>query len=148
MGYNATAAAGVANAQIYALNSLTGVATVAGPSGRLELGTGSIGFDLNPTVDRIRVAAANRANYRLNPNDGTISATDGTPSIGAAAYGNSLMGASTTSGTTRYDYDALLNTLNSQLPPNDGWPAGRYAPGRIAGALGPTPLYHFGRGWS
>ena len=128
LGYNATAATGVANAQVYALNSLTGVATAAGPAVRLELGTGSIGFDFNPTVDRIRVVAANRANYRLNPNDGTISATDGTltyatgtatPTIGAAAYTNSFMG-NTTSGTTLYDYDELLNTLNTQLPPNDG----------------------------
>ncbi|MEJ7659993.1 MAG: DUF4394 domain-containing protein [Hymenobacter sp.] len=30
------------------------------------------------------------------------------------------MGASATSGTTLYDYDELLNTLNTQLPPNDG----------------------------
>lgn len=69
--------------------------------------------------------ASNRANYRLNPNDGTISATDGTPSIGAAAYTNSFVGASTTSATTLYDYDELLNTLNTQLPPNDGWMASR-----------------------
>jgi len=150
MGYNATAAAGVANARIYALNSLTGGATVAGPAVRLELDTGSIGFDLNPTVDRIRVVAGNRANYRLNPTDGTLTYATGTstPSIGAAAYTNSFMGASITSGTTLYDYDELLNTLNTQLPPNNGWPAGRYAPGRVAGAPGPTPLYHFGRGWS
>lgn len=129
LGYNAAAATGVANAQIYALNSLTGVATAAGPAVRLELGTGSIGFDFNPTVDRLRVVAGNRANYRLNPNDGTIAATDGTlayatgpttPSIGAAAYTNSFMGATATSGTTLYDYDELLNTLNTQLPPNDG----------------------------
>ncbi|WP_223651512.1 DUF4394 domain-containing protein [Hymenobacter psoromatis] len=127
LGYNAAAVTGVANAQVYALNSLTGVATPAGPAVRLELGTGSIGFDFNPTVDRIRVVAANRANYRLNPNDGTIAATDGTltyatgtPSIGAAAYTNSFMGATATSGTTLYDYDELLNTLNTQLPPNDG----------------------------
>ncbi len=129
LGYNAAAATGVANAQIYAINSLTGVATAAGPAVRLELGTGSIGFDFNPTVDRLRVVGANRANYRLNPNDGTIAATDGnlayatgtaTPSIGAAAYTNSFMGATATSGTTLYDYDELLNTLNTQLPPNDG----------------------------
>lgn len=127
LGYNAAAATGVANAQVYAINSLTGVATAAGPAVRLELGTGSIGFDFNPTVDRIRVVGANRANYRLNPTDGTISATDGqlayasgTPSIGAVAYTNSFMGANATSGTTLYDYDELLNTLNTQAPPNDG----------------------------
>ena len=114
MGYNAIAAVGVANAQIYDLNSLTGVATAAGPAVRLELGTGSIGFDFNPTVDRIRVVAGNRANYRLNPNDGTIAATDGTlayatgtatPSIGrrptpTASWGPQLRRALRSTTTT------------------------------------------------
>ncbi|GAB3636968.1 hypothetical protein GCM10027422_25580 [Hymenobacter arcticus] len=129
LGYNSAAAAGVANAQIYTLNGASGVAVPVSAAIRLELGTGSIGFDFNPTVDRIRVVGANRTNYRLNPIDGTIAATDGqlayatgtaTPSIGAAAYTNSFMGATATSGTTLYDYDELLNTLNTQLPPNDG----------------------------
>jgi hypothetical protein len=129
LGYNAAAATGVANAQIYTLNGASGIAAPVGAAIRLELGTGSIGFDFNPTVDRIRVVGANRTNYRLNPIDGTIAATDGqltyatgtaTPSIGAAAYTNSFMGATATSGTTLYDYDELLNTLNTQLPPNDG----------------------------
>jgi len=127
LGYNAAAATGVANAQIYALSSVTGVASAVGAAVRLELGSGSIGFDFNPTVDRIRVVGANRANYRLNPTDGTISATDGnlayasgTPSIGAVAYTNSFMGANAASGTTLYDYDEVLNTLNTQAPPNDG----------------------------
>ena len=122
------------------------MATAAGPAVRLELGTGSIGFDFNPTVDRIRVVAANRANYRLNPNDGTIAATDGaltyatgtgTPSIGAAAYTNSFMGATATSGTILYDYDELLNTLNTQLPPNDGTPNSVGASGIVVNTTTP-----------
>lgn len=129
LGYNAAATTGVANAQIYSLNGATGVATAVGAAVRLELGMGSIGFDFNPTVDRIRVVGANRANYRLSPLDGTIAATDGTltfasgtgtPSIGAVAYTNSFMGASATSGTTLYDYDEGLNNLYTQAPPNDG----------------------------
>ncbi|MGI4740473.1 MAG: DUF4394 domain-containing protein [Janthinobacterium lividum] len=135
LGYNATAATGVANAQIYTINAVTGVASLIGAAVRLELGTGSIGFDFNPTVDRIRVVGANRNNYRLNPTTGAanvLAATDGMlsyantnnlPSIGAAAYTNSFMGASTASGTTLYNYDELLNQLNTQStanPPNDG----------------------------
>ncbi|RZK99412.1 MAG: DUF4394 domain-containing protein, partial [Hymenobacter sp.] len=129
LGYNSAAAAGVANAQLYTLNGATGIAVPVGAAIRLELGTGSIGFDFNPTVDRIRVVGANRTNYRLVPTDGTIAFTDGqltyatgtsTPSIGAAAYTNSFMGATSTSGTTLYDYDEVLNTLNTQVPPNDG----------------------------
>ena len=129
LGYNAAATTGVANAQVYTVNGATGVARAVGAAVRLELGMGSIGFDFNPTVDRIRVVSATRANYRLNPTDGTISFTDGTltfasgtgtPSIGAAAYTNSFMGASATSGTTLYDYDEGLNNLYTQAPPNDG----------------------------
>jgi hypothetical protein len=128
LGYNAAAAAGVANAQVYSI-AATGAATAIGSAVRLELGTGSVGFDFNPTVDRIRVVGANRTNYRLNPADGTIAATDGTltyatgtatPSIGAAAYTNSFTGANAASGTVLYTYDELLNTLNTQDPPNVG----------------------------
>ena len=118
------------NSQVYAINGATGVATAVGTAVRLELGNpANIGFDFNPTVDRIRVTGTSRANYRLNPLDGTIAATDGTltyatgtntPNIGTVAYTNSFMGASSASGTTLYDYDLTLNTLNTQLPPNDG----------------------------
>lgn len=134
LGYNAAAAAGVANSQLYSLNAVSGVATPIGAAVRLELGTGSIGFDFNPTVDRIRVVGANRNNYRLNPNNptGILAATDGqvayttgtnTPSIGAVAYTNSFMGANAMSGTTLFNYDELLNVLNTQAtanPPMDG----------------------------
>jgi hypothetical protein len=135
LGYNAAAATGVANSQLYSLSAATGVATPIGAAVRLELGTGSIGFDFNPTVDRIRVVGANRNNYRLNPNFGAASvlaATDGTltyattnnlPSIGAVAYTNSFTGASAASGTTLYNYDETINQLNIQAtanPPADG----------------------------
>ncbi|SHI56422.1 protein of unknown function [Hymenobacter daecheongensis DSM 21074] len=132
LGYNAAAAAGVANAQIYSINANTGVASAAGPAVRLELGTGSIGFDFNPTVDRIRVVGANRNNYRLNPANGALAFTDGqvaytsgtnVPTIGAVAYTNSFTGANTTTGTTLYNYDEVLNLLNTQAtanPPQDG----------------------------
>jgi hypothetical protein len=132
LGYNATAAAGVANSQLYSINATTGVATANSTAFRLELGTGAIGFDFNPTVDRIRVVGANRNNYRLNPIFGTASplaATDGvvaytagtaTPTIGAVAYTNSFVGTTT---TALYNYDLALNQLNTQAtanPPADG----------------------------
>lgn len=130
LGYNAAAAAGTTNAQVYSVNAATGVANPIGAAITLDLSTGSIGFDFNPTVDRIRVVGANRNNYRLNPITGALAATDGqlsyptgTPSIGAAAYTNSFMGATATTGTTLYNYDELLNQLNIQStanPPADG----------------------------
>jgi hypothetical protein len=135
LGYNATAAAGVVNSQLYTLNAVTGVASPLGAAFRLELGTGAVGFDFNPTVDRIRVVGANRNNYRLNPTFGAanvLAATDGvvayttgtnTPTVGAVAYTNSFAGASAASGTTLYNYDLALNQLNTQAtanPPADG----------------------------
>ncbi|RZK61233.1 MAG: DUF4394 domain-containing protein [Hymenobacter sp.] len=135
LGYNAAAATGVANSQLYTLNAVSGVASPLGAAFRLELGTGAIGFDFNPTVDRIRVVGANRNNYRLNPTVGAanvLAATDGTltynptnnlPMIGAVAYTNSVSGPSPATTTTLYNYDITINQLNIQAtanPPADG----------------------------
>lgn len=130
LGYNATAQ----TYTLYALNALTGVATpINATPNALPLGNGKVGFDFNPTVDRIRVTSSNRANYRLNPVDGLIaSSTDGilayattdananaTPNIGAVAYTNSVAG-TTATATTLYNYDLSLNILTTQNPPNNG----------------------------
>ncbi|WBA40162.1 DUF4394 domain-containing protein [Hymenobacter canadensis] len=127
LGYNATAQ----TATVYTINAATGAARAINTTPvALALGTGSIGFDFNPTVDRIRVVGANRANFRLNPVDGTVAATDGqltyaagdvnaanTPSIGAAAYTNSVANAT---ATQLFVYDEARNVLALQNPPNDG----------------------------
>ena len=136
LGYNATAQAYT----LYTLNSLTGALTpVNATPVPLALGAGKIGFDFNPTVDRIRVVATNGANLRLNPNDGTVvdsdPATPGTqldgnlayaaadanagrvPAIAAAAYTNSFAGST---ATQLFDYDLNLNVVALQNPPNAG----------------------------
>jgi hypothetical protein len=127
LGYNATAQ----TATVYTINAATGTARAINATPvALALGTGSIGFDFNPTVDRIRVVGANRANFRLNPNDGTVAATDGqltyaagdanaanTPSVGAAAYTNSVANAT---ATQLFVYDEARNVLALQNPPNEG----------------------------
>ena len=120
----------LANAQLYVINSVSGVATPIGSAISLALGTMGIGFDFNPTVDRIRVVAENGANYRLHPTTGALVATDGnlafastdpnasvTPAIAACAYTNSYIGSE---ATTLFDYDKTLNILASQIPPNNG----------------------------
>lgn len=130
MGYDANTAG--ANSQLYVIDPATGVATSLGAAIRLELGgpTDNIGFDFNPTVDRIRVTSTNRANLRLNPNNGALAAPDGqltyaaadqnasqTPRIGAVGYTNSFPGST---ATTLYDIDEALSILTIQNPPNDG----------------------------
>ncbi|SHL01997.1 DUF4394 domain-containing protein [Hymenobacter psychrotolerans] len=130
LGYDATTAG--ANSQLYVIEPATGVATAIAAAIRLELGgpTDNIGFDFNPTVDRIRVVSTNRADYRLNPNNGALAATDGlltyaatdpnaaaTPRIGAVGYTNSYPGSTS---TTLYDIDEALSILAIQNPPNSG----------------------------
>ncbi|GAB3690096.1 hypothetical protein GCM10027592_07140 [Spirosoma flavus] len=123
-----------ANGQLYALGSTsrlytinlgTGAATAigSGPFSPALSGT-DIGFDFNPTVDRIRVVTNSGQDLRLNPNDGTVAAVDvalnpGSPVVTAAAYTNNFAGATT---TTLYDID--IRTANATLviqnPPNNG----------------------------
>ncbi|UOQ78094.1 DUF4394 domain-containing protein [Hymenobacter sp. 5516J-16] len=128
LGYAATGT----QAQLYTINRTTGVATTVGSALTLNLGTelNRIGFDFNPTVDRIRVTSGARTNFRLNPNNGALAATDGqltyatgdanaaqTPGIGSSAYTNSYIGAT---GTTLYNLDETNSRLVTQVPPNDG----------------------------
>jgi hypothetical protein len=88
----------------------------------LDLEAGEVGFDFNPTVDRIRVVSDSRINVRLNPNNGTVAALDGglnpgIPMISGAAYTNNFPGATT---TILYDIDAIAGKLYKQDPPNNG----------------------------
>ena len=127
MGYNALSG----EARLYTLNLTTAAATPIGAAPVfLKSGISKIGFDFNPTVDRIRVTGSDNSNYRLHPVTGAIAATDmnlafaaadanaGTdPSVGAVAYTNSYIGAT---ATTLYNYDDSLNVLTTQVPPNNG----------------------------
>lgn len=119
LGYNAV----TGSATVYAVNLTTGTLTAAGPAIALALGaaTDRVGFDFNPTVDRIRVVATNGNNYRLNPNDGSLVIKDGNLTTGAlvsaAAYTNS---SSAANSTALYDYDAVAGQLYLQNPPNNG----------------------------
>src|SRR5436190_1807291 len=68
-----------AQLRMYSVNPLTGAATVFGNilAGTVP-GAGDVdtGYDFNPTVDRIRVVNENNANFRLNPNNGTLAGSD------------------------------------------------------------------------
>jgi Ca2+-binding RTX toxin-like protein len=119
--------------RIYRVNPATGAATQIGSDGAFTLNNaGFFGFDFNPVVDRIRVtnSASPNQNLRLNPNDGTLAATDGllayaagdpnaaaTPEVEASAYTNNFAGATS---TTLYGIDTNLDILVIQNPPNSG----------------------------
>jgi hypothetical protein len=128
LGYDASVASPGVNAQLYTVVPTTGVLTAVGSAVRLNLGgaTERIGFDFNPTVDRIRVVSTNDANYRLNPNTGAVttdlnlnyaSGNPANPSVGAVAYTNSYRASS---NTTLYDFDEVAGILSTQNPPNNG----------------------------
>lgn len=107
-------------AKLYVLNTSSGAATAVGTGFMVDPTATAWAFDFNPTVDRIRLVSNTGQNLRLNPNDGTIAATDGMINPGAslvsgAAYTNNFNGATTT----------LLYVLNGgklfkQDPPNNG----------------------------
>ena len=127
LGYNAT----TGEARLYTINLTTGVVTAIGAAPvTLATNMGKIGFDFNPTVDRIRITGSNNSNFRLHPVTGAIAATDtnlafaagdvnagANPSVGTVAYTNSFAGSTT---TTLYNYDDSLNVFTTQAPPNNG----------------------------
>jgi hypothetical protein len=108
--------------RLYKINVSTGGATAVGAPFATPIDNQNVGFDFNPTVDRIRLVTSAGQNLRLNPITGGIAATDGriTPtntSIAAVAYTNSFAGATT---TTLYDIDVATDMLYIQSPPNEG----------------------------
>ncbi len=97
-----------------------------------------IGFDFNPTVDRIRVDVSTTQNLRLNPESGEVGTNPDTgqptidgnlafaetdtsvgiaPEVVGAGYTNSVADADE---TKLYVIDAATNSLAIQDPPNDG----------------------------
>jgi hypothetical protein len=107
-------------------------ATPVGNADAFTLNGTAFGFDFNPTVDRIRVVSNANQDLRLNPNDGTLAATDtalaypagdvnagANPDVAGSAYTNSVAGATT---TTLYGIDVARSpdALVTQNPPNAG----------------------------
>jgi hypothetical protein len=132
LGYNDTTSAYT----LYTIDTATGAATAVNTTtGTMALGSAAarIGFDFNPTVDRIRVTSSNGANFRLNPTSGSAAAmptTDGSLAyntgdvnagrparVGSVAYTNSFSG---TTSTTLFAIDDSLGALLVVDTPNAG----------------------------
>lgn len=124
-----------ANKKLYALSSIlrlyiidpaTGAASPVGDGPITSNLTGTrFGFNFNPTVDRIRIVTNTGQNLRAHPDTGALVTLDGqlyyadntSPNVVAAAYTNSVSGATS---TTLYDFDLARCALVTQAPPNDG----------------------------
>lgn len=115
---------------VFTVNTTTGAATMLGSGTGRTVG-GNVGFDFNPTVDRIRLTGTDGTNLRLNPNTGGLAATDGaytyaagdvnagqSPSFAAVAYTNSDTDPAT--GTMLFGIDQTRNTLVRIMSPNGG----------------------------
>ncbi|PZV81622.1 uncharacterized protein DUF4394 [Algoriphagus aquaeductus] len=108
--------------QLYAVNTSNGMLTKIGNPLSPSLAGGVVGFDFNPTVDRIRLVTDSGQNLRLHPDLGTVVATDGNlnpgmPKVSGAAYTGNFPG---TTATTLFVIDHETNMLYTQTPPNDG----------------------------
>lgn len=115
---------GVSNqSRLYAINPLTGRSSAISATPFTPAINGNlVGFDFNPTVDRIRLVTENEQNLRLHPETGMVAVIDGDinpgdKNIAAAAYTNSFAGATT---TTLYTIDFAERKLYKQNPPNNG----------------------------
>ena len=114
---------GVSSAsKIYTIDLSSGMATAVGAAFSPMINGDWVGFDFNPTVDRIRLVTNSGQNLRLNPITGQVAAVDGTinpmnTDVTAVAYTNSFAGATT---TTLYDIDVATDMLYMQAPPNNG----------------------------
>src|SRR5262249_21759222 len=121
-----------ASGRLYTLNPLTGMASPVGAGFSMPQSAGAAagkdyGFDFNPTVDRIRVMADSRDNFRLNPDTGAVAGADFPLSAGAvvvgAAYDRNFAGSKV---TTLYGIDANTDQLvtiggvDSSPSPNGG----------------------------
>ena len=123
---------------VYSIDVTTGEATAPGEATDPAIEDDSLGFDFNPTVDRIRVDVSTTQNLRLNPDTGAVGMNpdtmkptidgntayaegddnaDATPAIVGAGYTNSVADAEE---TQLFVIDAEQDVLALQDPPNDG----------------------------
>jgi hypothetical protein len=108
--------------RLYSINSSSGAATMIGTGPLATLITGiDVGFDFNPTVDRIRIVNNLGLNLRVNPMDGTLTldgAINPTASqVTGVAYTNNFAGST---ATVLFDIDSQSDRLLKQDPPNNG----------------------------
>lgn len=115
---------GVSSSSRLYIVSLSGAARAIGTTAfSPAISASTASMDFNPTVDRIRLVGADGQNLRLNPETGTVAATDGAINgaagavIAGVAYNGNTSGSTT---TTLFDIDITSDKLYKQDPPNNG----------------------------
>jgi hypothetical protein len=115
---------GVSSAsRLYVINMAGAVRAIGTVAFSPAISSASVSIDFNPTVDRIRLVGIDGQNLRLNPETGTVAATDNTINgpagavIAGVAYTNNTSGSTT---TTLFDINATDDKLYRQDPPNNG----------------------------
>jgi hypothetical protein len=103
------------SSRLYTINPVTGLATAVGSAGAFTINGTSFAVDFIPTADRIRLISNTGQNLRINPNDGTLTATDTaiTPAgvtITGGAYDRNNSGFS---ATTLYGIDSTNGVLTT-----------------------------------
>ncbi len=121
-----------ASGRLYTINPLTGAAKSVGSPFTMPQSAGTsagkdFGFDFNPTVDRIRVVADSRDNFRLHPDTGAVAGADLGLSPGAtitgAAYDRNFAGSKVTTLyaiDTNADQLVTIGGIDSAPSPNNG----------------------------
>jgi hypothetical protein len=105
---------------LYVINPDTGAAQSVGTLTTAPA-SGNLGVDFNPAADRLRVISDTGQNLRIDVVARTVTPdlplNPGTPAIIASAYVTNIPQAPS---TTLFNIDGTTNTLNRQIPPNDG----------------------------
>jgi len=83
-----TGSAANSSASTYVLDPATATATLVGSTSPvLQAGDRPSGVDFNPVVDRVRVVQSNGENFRINPNNGSLTGDDANLSFTTPATG-------------------------------------------------------------
>jgi hypothetical protein len=142
----------VANALVrtYAVDIDTGAATMVGSiAGGVVAGAGDgpFGADFNAVVDRLRMVGSNNANFRINPNNGSLAANDpnlsyvspATGPVSAIAYDRNFAsgGPNTPPDPSRHTTLYAIDTGADQLARIGGIDGAPSPNGGVVTAVGP-----------
>jgi hypothetical protein len=99
--------------RMYLIDPISGVATVVNSTPGFSLIGSTFGIDFTPVADRLRIVSNTGQNLRTNPNDGSLTGTDGnlteTVQVTAIAYDRNDLNPATP--TTLYGIDAAGGNL-------------------------------------